>query len=69
MLDLVLWIGVGALAGSLLGTYHCSDMSLASPKESHALHIGVCAVVGAIAGALQFLVLARFFYGQSPFST
>ena len=32
----------------------------------HAAHVGIC-VVGALAGALVFLALARFFYGLHPF--
>ena len=68
MLELALWIAVGALAGALFGAYHCSGTIRASPKNRDAVHIGTCAVVGAIAGGLQFLVLARFFYGLDLFS-
>ena len=68
MLELALWIAVGALAGTFLGAYHCSETSRAFPKDSDTVHIGTCAVVGAMVGALQFLVLARFFYGLHPLS-
>jgi hypothetical protein len=68
MLELALWIGLGALVGTLLGVYHHSGTNRASPEESGPVHVGVFAVVGATAGGLQFLVLARFFYAHSVFN-
>ncbi len=68
MLDLLLWIAVGAIAGSVLGAYRCADMNRASPKHSHVVHIGICAAAGAIGGSILFLLAAALFHGQSPFS-
>jgi hypothetical protein len=69
MFELVLWIGLGAIAGSLVGTYRCSDISRAIPKFGHTAHMSICVVVGALAGSLLFLGLARFFYRLNPFSS
>ncbi len=68
MLELLLWMGVGALVGSLVGTIRCSDITRALPKFGHAAHISICVIVGALAGSLLFFGLARFFYGLNPFS-
>jgi hypothetical protein len=68
MLELLLWILGGALVGSLVGVYRCADISRALPRFGHAGHIGICVVVGAVAGALLFLGLASSFYNLNPFS-
>ena len=68
MLLFVLWIGVGALAGSLVGIYRCSDATKGLPKVEHTLHVGFCASVGALAGFLLFLVLGSLFYSFGPSS-
>ena len=68
MSDLLLWVAVGGVAGSVLGTYRCADINKASPKHGHVVHIGICAAAGAIGGAVLFLLAAGLLYGQSPFS-
>ena len=68
MFELVLWTGLGAVAGSLVGTYRCSDISRALPKLGHAAHMSICVVVGALAGSMIFLGLAYFLYRVDPFS-
>ena len=67
MVELLLWGGVGALVGSLVGYYRCSDINRLMPKLGHAAHVGICGVVGALACSLVFLALARFVYGVNPF--
>lgn len=67
MLEIALWIGVGALVGSLVGMYRCSDVSRALPKLGEGAHISICVVIGAFAGSLLFLGLARSVYGLNPF--
>jgi hypothetical protein len=68
MVEVLLWIAVGAIAGSVLGAYQCADMNKASPKHGHVVHIGICAAAGAIGGAVLFLLAGGLLYGQSPFS-
>jgi hypothetical protein len=68
MLEVLLWTGVGAFSGFLVGTYRCTDISKAAPKFGAGAHISVCMVLGAFAGALSFLVLVGSVYGLNPFS-
>jgi hypothetical protein len=63
MLLFALWIGLGALVGSLIGVYRCSGIVRNLPRAGHTLHIGFCAGVGALAGFLVFVIPVRFFYG------
>ena len=67
-MELLLWIAVGALAGSTLGAYRCADLNKASPKHGHVVHVGICAAAGAIGGSLLFLAAGGILHGQSPFS-
>jgi len=68
MLEVLLWTGVGALSGFLIGTYRCSDIRKAAPKFGIGPHISICVAIGSFAGALSFLVLAGSVYGLNPFS-
>jgi hypothetical protein len=63
MLLFALWTGLGALVGSLIGMYRCSDIVRNLPQSGHALHIGYCAGVGALGGFLVFVIPVRIFYG------
>ena len=65
MLLFVLWMAVGAIVGSLIGVYRCSDLELS--MSGHAMHVSFCGGVGALVGFLVFVVLARFFYGLHLF--
>lgn len=67
MLGFVLWISVGALVGAFVGAYRCNDLTRALPKSGHALHVGFCAGLGALAGFLVFLILALSFYSPDFF--
>jgi hypothetical protein len=62
MLLFALWVALGALVGSLVGSYRCSDIVRNLPTTTHTLHIGYCAGVGALAGFLMAVLLAGFFY-------
>jgi hypothetical protein len=68
MLLFALWVALGALVGSLVGSYRCSDIRSNLPKAGQTLHIGFCAGVGALAGFLAFFILASLFYGLRVFS-
>jgi len=68
MLEVLLWTGVGALAGFLVGTYRCTDIRKAVPKFGVGGHISICVVIGSFAGALSFFALAGSVYGLNPFS-
>jgi hypothetical protein len=68
MSQLLLWIGLGAICGSFVGIYRCTDMNRASPSHAHVVHIGICAAAGAIGGSLLFLFAGGIFYGQGAFS-
>ena len=68
MLEFLLWVGVGAFIGSLVGMYRYSDFSKARPKFGAIGHMSSCVVIGAFAGSLLFLGLARALYGLNPFS-
>ena len=57
----VLWMAVGALAGSLFGVYRCSAISRELQKSGDAMQVGFCASVGALAGFLMFLFLGSVF--------
>ena len=63
-----MWVAVGALVGSLIGVYRCSDISKALPRFGTAMHLVICGVVGALAGSLLFLVLSRIVYDLNPSS-
>jgi hypothetical protein len=63
MLLFALWIGLGAVVGSLVGIYRCNDIAKNLPQANHTLHIGFCAGIGAIGGFLVFVIPVRFFYG------
>jgi len=39
MLEVLLWTGVGAFSGFLVGTYRCTDISKAAPKFGAGAHI------------------------------
>lgn len=67
MLLFVLWMAVGAIAGSLIGVYHCSNLGQALPRFSNPTYVSFCGGVGALAGFLMFVILARFFYGLPLF--
>ena len=57
------WVGLGALVGSLVGIHRCSDVRRNLPTADHALHVGFCAGVGGLAGFLLFAILAIVYYG------
>src|SRR6186997_2739615 len=54
MLELLLWVGVGGLVGSLVGIYRYSDGSKARPKFGAIGHISSCVAIGALASSLLF---------------
>jgi hypothetical protein len=65
MVNLFLWIGVGAVVGSLVGAYYCAEINRALPKHGHAVHTGICAAAGAVGGSLIFLLTGGLFFAQS----
>ena len=67
MLLFVLWMAVGAIAGSLIGVYHCSNLGQALPRFSNPTYVSFCGGVGALAGFLMFVILARFFLRPASF--
>lgn len=67
MLPFAVWIALGALVGSLVGSYRCSPVSQNFPSGGHNLHVGFCAGLGAIVGFLLFAALAIFYYGPLAF--
>jgi len=68
MVELFVWVAVGAVAGTWIGVYRCSDVSKAPLRFGNVAHLFACGAVGALAGSLLFSVLARFFYDLKPFS-
>jgi len=68
MLEPLLWIVVGAVAGSVIGAYRCADINRASPKHHHLVHVGICAAAGAVGGSLLFLLASGILHGHTPFS-
>jgi hypothetical protein len=58
-----LWVVLGALVGSLVGYYRCSDVSRKLPQDGHTLHIALCTGVGALGGFVVFAILVISYYG------
>ncbi len=65
IIEILLFVFLGAFAGSLVGAYRCANPDKPAPRLGNAIHLGVCVMVGAIIGALVFLALARFYYDPS----
>ena len=65
MVNLFLWIGIGAVVGSLFGAYCCAAINRALPNHNHAVHTSICAAAGALGGSLLFLLTGGLFYSQS----
>lgn len=69
MWELLKWVAVGVLVGSLVGARECASMKRAMPNFDNAMHIGICAAIAGFGTALLFLIFGLLLGGQSPFAT
>ena len=63
MMLFALWVMLGALVGSLVGYYRCSDVRRKAAIDGDNLHIVFCTGVGALIGFAVFAVLVISYYG------